>query len=314
MGTVFGVVIGVFATILVARYYFIRTTNKKLSVFVTLNNRVFAGIESQVRQKLEFRYNHEDINELQQIDFIVANEGDKAIRDCIEPLTIHIAKSTRLLDASILHREPSDLRAELSHGLTEEDQPFLTCAFPLLNSGEFFYVKLLLDQYVKQSDLTCRILCDDLPRNFRTKQLPLSATRQPKRRIEWAGVGFGAFLLAMVSAFCVVIWSLYQVDPSIFPYPWSTFQPSWTETTALAISVIGAIFLLIVSLVLMIGMGFEEFFDRHPRFPLPQELRGRSYRFLSKESLIEADVPDHETDDNTVSDSSIGATGHEKSH
>lgn len=79
MGTIVGIVIGVAATILVARYYFRKTINKRISVFVTLSNRIFAGIEQQVRSRLKFQYDGKAINELQQIDLIVANDGDRAI-------------------------------------------------------------------------------------------------------------------------------------------------------------------------------------------------------------------------------------------
>ncbi len=54
MGTLIGAIIGVAATIIVARYYFRRSTNKRISVFVTLNNRIFSGIEKDVRKNWTF--------------------------------------------------------------------------------------------------------------------------------------------------------------------------------------------------------------------------------------------------------------------
>ena len=246
-------------------------------MFVTLFNRVFVGIDAHVRKSLEFKYNQETITELQQINFIVANDGDRAIRDCIEPLTIAVNKPVRLLDASILYRSPADLRVELTHSSDEKGAPVITCSFPVMNAGEFFLVKLLLDCYVKQDDLFCQILCDDLPRKFATKLLSSSAMREPTRRIEWGGIGVGSFFLAMIAVFGLVIWNYYRVRPAICPYPWATFQPTWIETPALVLCLAVMLLTFILGVMLIVGIGFESFLDRTPRFPIPLEHRTHGY-------------------------------------
>lgn len=284
MGTIISI-IGLAATVLVSRYYFNRTVNKHLSAFVTLSNRVFAGVEPAVRNNLEIKYNREDVKELQQIDLVIANDGNRAIRDCIEPLTLRISKPARILDTSVLHRSPSDLGVELSHSQDGSGVPSVCCSFPLLNVGEFFYVKLLLDQHVNSSDISCHILCDDLPRRFETKHLPSSATTKSQRSVEWVGVGIGGSILVALAAHLTVLWNCYLAKPSIFPYPWDTFQASWGETPALFVNAIGIVIFFALGLTTLIGMGFEDFFDRNPRFPLPDKLRGRRFHFVDHERL-----------------------------
>jgi hypothetical protein len=281
MGTLLGIVIGVSATILVARYYFTRTVNKKLNVYQTLNNRLFEGIESNVKKNLEFKYNGEIVKELQQIDLIIANDGERAIRDCIEPLTLQISKPVRILDVSILHRFPSDLRVKLSTEAQRGETASIKCEFPLLNSGEFFFVKLLLDGYVNRADIKCNILADDLPRSFQINHLPSSAIKGPKRRVEWSGVVMGGFFLMVAFAICLLVWNYYQLNPSIFPIPWQNFQPSWIETPTLIFLSFIVLCFTLIGMVVIFGMGFEDFFGKHLRFPLPEELRSRSYKFAS---------------------------------
>ena len=287
MGTILGIAIGVFVTILVARYYFKRTVSKKLSVYLSLNNRLFAGIESDVKKNLEFTYNTEEVKELQQIELIVANDGERAIRDCIEPLTIQISKQVKILDASILHRQPSDLHIKITAEDKGDNTASIKCEFPLLNSGEFFLIKLLLDGYINRSDLKCNILAEDLPRSFQTKHLPLSATREPKREVEWGGIVLGLVFLIITCAICLLLWNYYNLKPSIFPFPWQNFQPSWVETTALIIVSITVLGFSLIGIAALIGIAFGEFFEWGPSFPLPEELRGRSYVLTPLPSLRE---------------------------
>lgn len=293
MGTILGIIIGVAATILVARYYFQRSVNKSLGVFTTLSNRVFAGIEKEVKEKLEFHYDGEEIDELQQIDLIVANDGDKSIRDCIEPLSFRFKKKTKILDVSIVYRSPKTLQVEINQQ-SANAMPQVNCEFPLLNSGEFFMIKFLVDGYVSSSDIECRILVDDIPREFSIKPLPLAAVRDSKPKVEWAGVAAGLLSLVGVTALAITIWNYYSLKPAISPYPWSEFSPAWLETPFLLILVLGGLLMTFIGVILLVGIGFEDFFKKHPRFPLPEELRGSKYSFPDLSEIEEISVEDLE--------------------
>jgi len=111
METALGVLVGALATILASRYYFLRSVNKSLGVYGLLDSLVFAGIEPEMRKQLHFQFREKDVQELQQLVFLVANDGERAISGVIEPLTLTIPPGTELLDASILHRQPEALQA-----------------------------------------------------------------------------------------------------------------------------------------------------------------------------------------------------------
>ncbi len=196
---------------------------------------------------------------------------------------------TKTLDASILHKDPADLQIIIAQD-EQDDIPIVRCEFPLLNSGEFFMLKLLLDGYIQRSDIECHILVDDVPRSFSAKLLPKSAVTEPKRKIEWTGVTIGLFFLLLVYAFSLILWNYYNLKPSIWPFPRTDFQPSWVETPALIVATFGILLMALIGFVGLIGMGFEEFLSRHPRFPLPENLRGRSYQFsrrIARQETIE---------------------------
>ena len=221
-------------------------------------------------------------------------------------MTLQISKSVRILDVSILHRFPSDLKVKLSTDSQNDDSVSIKCEFPLLNSGEFFFVKLLLDGYINRPDIECNILADDLPRSFQIEHLPSSAIKEPKRRVEWFGVGLGGLFLIASLAICFLAWNYYQIKPSIFPIPWQNFQPSWIETPLLVFLLIFVLFSTLIGMVSIFGMGLEDFFYKHPRFPIPEELRSRSYRLATfrvfrafreiersrKEGLLDVKNPD----------------------
>jgi hypothetical protein len=225
----------------------------------------------------------------------MGHDGDRAIRDCIEPLTLRLKKTTTILDASILYREPSDLQIRISQD-RDENMPIVRCEFPLLNAGEFFMLKLLLDGYMQRSDIECHILVDDVPRAFKAKLLPRSALTEPKRKIEWAGAIMGSSFLLVVASLSLLLWNYYILKPSIWPYPWANFCPSWIETPALVFGILSLLFLTLCGIVELIGIGFEDFFSRYPRFPLPEELRGRSYRFTRRIALQDVLDELHETE------------------
>jgi Tfp pilus assembly protein PilN len=114
MEALIGIIIGVVATVVVGRYYFNRTVNKRLTPYLTLSTQIFAGIEETVRQELKFTFRGTEVSDLHQLEFLIANDGERAVSSPIEPLTLELPKEVQVLDASILHRHPSSLKAEIS--------------------------------------------------------------------------------------------------------------------------------------------------------------------------------------------------------
>lgn len=288
MEAILGLVLGIVATVLVSRYYFLRSVDKSLSVFGLLNSYVFAGIAPDVRQNLHFIFQEKEVSDLQQVILLVANDGERAISNFIEPLSVQLPPDIEVLDASILHRSPEALKATINQKATNT----LEFAFPLLNKGEFFVAKLLLSGRVAMRDLPFRLLADDLPRSLNVKHLPQASLRDSGYKIEWGLAGVGCIVLLFPIWILYLLHVLWLKQPEMFPYPWESYVFSWTSLLTLA----PAVLLLLFFGLLGTAMTLSAFFDgefppsRGPKFPLPKELRSAAfpYRFSLHESFDES--------------------------
>jgi len=295
MSTVIGIVIGIAATIIVSRYYFKRSINKSIAVYLTLNSRIFAGIEPSVREQLKFYFSDAEVRDVSQIEFIIANDGERALRDFIQPLSVELPAGVEILDASILYRKPEQLIAEVEQTRSAAGRAELSFRFPLLNQGDFFLVKLLLNGRLKYPDLEFHILADDLPRVIQPKPLPPRSTTASKH-IEWSGIVVGAIFVILGLSQAYAMYLLYRATPQSFPVPWQTFTPDALTLVVLVFWSIGIIGTSLVGLIILFaGIGFEEFYRRHPRFPLPSELRHRDAVFVG--SAEEFEVIQHTLSD-----------------
>ena len=110
--TFIGALIGIAATVVVSRYYYRRSLKKSLGIYTLLDSKVFSGIQPDVRAELHFVYRNRQVAELQQLMFLVANDGDRSISAPIEPLSLRL-QTVEVLDASIVHRHPDRLKAEV---------------------------------------------------------------------------------------------------------------------------------------------------------------------------------------------------------
>lgn len=288
MATVLVLLVGVLATIAISHYYFRRTVSKRLSIYLILRNRVLAGIDDNVRQQLKFYFGNEQVTELFQIEFIVANDGERAVSSCIEPLSLRLPTAVKLLDSSILHRNPTDLRVQTDVEVGTTGRTVLKWKFPLLNKGEFFLVKLLLNADFGRKQLRFHILADDLPRTIESNWLPPQATRSEGGGVEWTAVTAGTVFLAFAAGLAYCLYAYAMSRPWMLPFPWGNFRPSWIETPALALSCFGFMLTAFLGGLFIFGLGLEGFFRRHPKFPLPSELRSSGYRLMS--SRIAADA------------------------
>ena len=280
MNSVIGIIFGVAVTVIVARYYFRRTTQKRLTLYRVLNTRIFAGIDEEVRKQLRFTFREEEVSELQQIEFLVANDGEQAVSNLIDPLCLDLPTGIKVLDASILHRSPKNLQCSVRTTTQEDGIMRIVLDFPLLNKGEYFLVKLLISGTVPTDELSFTILADDLPRTLKFRWLSYDALQERKVRVEWPALVIGILLLGSTCAMGFALYSLVRHQPDLFPYPWSTFKFSVTLFLVMLPSCVGLLLLGIFGIFLTIGMAFEGLFPgRGPRFPLPEEFRRRSFHF-----------------------------------
>lgn len=308
METAAGIILGIVATILVSRYYFLRSIDKRLSIYGLLNSFVFAGITPDVRKLLQFRFKDKEVNELQQLVFLVANDGERAISNIIEPLTFVIPSDVEVLDASILHRQPEALQAQIEIETTTASGTRLLLQFPLLNKGEFLIVKLLLSGHISVKDISLSVLADDLPRSLKVQQLPPNSFSDSGYEIEWGLAGIALLILLFPIWVCYWLYLLWNMQPDLFPYPWASYAIS---AKSLLLIVPGVIFLALFFLT-GISMLSAAFFNgefppsRRPRFPLPKELRGvvsPYQRYLSAEfdeEITQRSVSPKEREGNNV--------------
>jgi len=120
-------VAGIVAAGLVSRYYFRRSVEKSLTPYIQFSSSPLKGIDPEVRKELEVKYRDHAIDNLYEIQFLIANTGDKAIRDVIEPLTLTIPDGCVLLDASVLHVSPKGRKIILE---MSEDKQEVRYIFP----------------------------------------------------------------------------------------------------------------------------------------------------------------------------------------
>jgi hypothetical protein len=106
--------VGIVATVLVSRYYFRRSFDKSLTVFLHFATSLFRGIAPEVRQALRIEYRGVPVDELFEIQFLIANTGERAIRDVIEPLSLDLPQNCSLLDAALLHVAPPERQVTLT--------------------------------------------------------------------------------------------------------------------------------------------------------------------------------------------------------
>lgn len=272
-------VAGVLVTIVVGRYYFKRTTNKSLGIFRMLVSEAFAGVESEVRERMTFTYLKREVDDITQIEFLVANDGDTAISDLINPLALTLPKSVELLDANILHRDPNDLDVEINLSMLKDDFRSIEFEFPLLNKGEFFLVKLLIAGKIAAKDLQFTLLGNDLPRTLSMSRLPSSAYRERKFRPDWVPFFVGVFMSFLGVWLYWVVSLVVDHQPELFPIPWDTYTFSW-QSIALLVPASIALIVIGFSAVSLIILGvFDDLTERGPRFPLPRELRNRHGEF-----------------------------------
>lgn len=273
METLIGALIGIAATVVVSRYYYQRSVRKSLGVYTLLDSRVFSGIHPDVRRELHFSYRNQDVRELQQLTFLVANDGDRAISAAIEPLSLK-TPGVEVLDASILHRHPESLQANVTQ-VGMADGALLRFEFPLLNRGDFFVVKILLSGSLPRSSQIFQILAEDLPRSIRTKPIPIEALSDSKRHVEWGAAAGGSVILAVGAWVWYLLYLVYEPRPQWFPYPWASFVPSIPAFIVGLPGALIAIVLSILGLMVLASAPFGGSFppSAKPRFPLPANVR-----------------------------------------
>ncbi|VAX00598.1 hypothetical protein MNBD_GAMMA20-317 [hydrothermal vent metagenome] len=288
---------GVIATVVVARYYFLRTvekSKKSLIPYIDFFSELLDGIDPEVRDSLSIKYHDIEVEDLIEVQFLVANAGEKPIRDLIKPLALEIPHSSKIMNVALLHISPKGREVLLDVDKNKNSIKFL---FDLLNKDEFFVVKLLLNGKADIDDFKFTITVDDLPPVLETESLPYDLVEieddDESSEIEWGfifvGIGFlifgvMVFYLAMnVSAKLpelgdkTIIAYLFEV-PLVLVAKWPTYMVGF--------------FVILAGIGMMIGgVSDANILNKKKKLKLPKGIK-RSKSLLAKELKSEQEKPE----------------------
>lgn len=276
-----GVAIGVIATVFASRYYFRRSVDKQLTPFVQNLTNVLHYIEEDVKSELEVRYRGVQVENLQQTQFLIANTGERAIRDLIEPLTLKIDSADEIMDVNILHIHPHgrDVKANLV-----KSGKAVKFDFPLLNKDEFFIVKLLVNGNPDRWDYKFNIVADDLPPQLLIKSLSYDQIEhdgpREKRGFE-LGPAIGGLVFLFLSL-CISLISYYVGGveiPVIESEVWSWLNFIPFIGIAHWVGYIVAFIFGLIAIFAIIGAFTSSFeFPKRKKFKVPSELASASWQ------------------------------------
>lgn len=289
--SLFSLLVGVAATVLVSRYYFNRSTDKSLTPYLDFGSQLLSGIDPEVKKDLSIKYQDVEVDDLLQIQYLVANTGEKPIRDIIQPLSLTIPDEGVILDASLLHIHPEGRNVELNVDENKRQVQFL---FPLLNKGEFFIVKLLIKGSPNKKDIEFTISVDDLPPKLVVERLPREkiATKEEKEEKQFEK---GMFITGVIFLLLGVspIYLTYQTDVVWFAFDIDSFITFLTQVTWLHLAKVAAwvtgLFMGIFGIALTISSLESVEFRKKHKYLIPDGLtRPRSSLYSIRMERVEA--------------------------
>ena len=202
---------------------------------------MLSGVDDpEVRRALEIHYRGTKIEDLLQLQFVIANEGQRAIRDLLDPLSVTLPKNAKLLEARVLHVEPKGRKVDIAPVEMNEGQTRVEIRFKLLNRREFFFVKMLINGRLDVDALRFNIAVDDLPPIIIPERQPFAGPEEePTTGIP--AVLSGLLPLGLCAATVFGMMELKQARPDLFPGGERFVWFSW-NTLALLLWTAGIIY------------------------------------------------------------------------
>jgi hypothetical protein len=262
-------IVGVLATTWISRYYFKRTVGKALTPYMQFHSSLFDGVDPSVRESLKIAYKGTAVSELTEVQFLIANTGERPIRDLLAPLSLVMPSGCSLLDASVLHISPEGREVKIV-----QTTACVMFVFPLLNAREFFITKLLLQGKAKRKDFKFTVTVDDLPPTLKAIPLPLDLIDyEHTREFDWGLLILGLIVLLVA---CSVAALIYLQRAVLFA-SWhtgivSTFRQNWLVLVSSAVAALPALILLVLGPMLMVGACTDFSFPKRRRFRVPAAL------------------------------------------
>lgn len=264
-------IVGAIVTIWVSSYYFRRSRRKSLTPFIQFSTSVFRGVDPSLRDSLKIDYKGTPVTDLFEIRFLIANNGERPIRDLISPLTLQAPEDALILDATLLHIHPEGRDVSI---MAQEKEVIFN--FPLLNSQEFFICKLLLQGSPHPFDFKFTISVDELPPSLKPRSLSPDLIESGAERGFSTGTliaGLVVFLFGASMAYLSYAqWPIVSETFSTSGYI-ETFKLHWIALVSMVVLILPTILLLVAAPMLVIGAFGNFSIPRRKRFRVPAPYR-----------------------------------------
>jgi hypothetical protein len=283
--TIGGVIIGAVITFIVSKYFFKKGVKEKsLTPFLQFSSRLFSELDPELKKELIVNYKNHKIDNITQTQFLIANDGDIPIRDIIEPLKLSIPKKNKIFSASIIHIEPEG--RTVNYKVTEtETENIIEFDIPLLNAGEYFVVKLLLQdslpsdekEVADKIEYAFTITADDLQPQLDISRLPYSYyEEESEKKYDWSGFWvsliFGLLLVSVLG----VLYAFKSANNGLYLFSLGDFFSgenfSFYSVCIILLALMGLIFLILT--IIGIAQSISELTPNpKPKFKVPNKLR-----------------------------------------
>lgn len=294
IGTISGILFGGILTFIASRYYYKKSIKTKdLSCFVQYVSEILTDIEPEVKKKLTVDYNGRSVESLYQVQFIIANTGDYPIRNLIKPLSLQIPNNAEVLDANIVHIEPSGRDVSLKNLEEKNEVEFI---FPLLNSGEYFVAKLLIKgeapkpefekdkksdendefdffEFRKYNLFKFKISVDDLPPELVSERLPHDYSDFEINTIDKTSLWVGGIIAVLAFIIGYTLFGLKYYNQDLFLFNFKLF---FTAFSIYKVCIILAWLITLILSIVAVALPISELIGLRPKkktkFRLPNKI------------------------------------------
>ena len=277
-------ILGVLATIFVSRYYYKRSLSVELSIYrhfywrISLKgNELFPEIVS----KLKLIHEEKIIDEVTFAQLIIANTGDTSISNLLEPLKLAIPKDNNVLEYKIICKEPESLSPSCHIESSKDGVETLIIDPGLMNSGEFFMVQLVAQGNFTNQNLEFTLRGEGMKNKIYVDDLPPEATNPNRFLLDQDDMFNMPFNLLVGISLSVALYKLYQYQPSLFPFPFSTWEPTFS---VIMLNILWVVTLIVFAITITLYYPIrilEELFGK--KFIIPHKYRRKINRKTIKE-------------------------------
>lgn len=202
---------GIVATVFASLYFFRRSLKHRFAIYSLSESQPFSDIDPEIRDELKMEFRKLEVKDLTVIYLLCANEGVNAIRGYIHPLTFSLPGDASMVDASVSYTYPEKRSIDV-----EQSASSFSAKFEILNPGDYFVIKALIQGKVSYRNLTCTITAENLPPDLPIESGARVAVGNEPRR-EYASLTTGLLLLIGGLATAWVLYLVFTLAPSVNP-------------------------------------------------------------------------------------------------